>query len=298
MSYEINEKLKSSKSFKNKTITEKLNSLLFSKSWETKFTDAELFDEKIDVLVSILGDLEMNPSSYDIKFLSEIFYYAESPDTIKKNFEIYSNQAAAEKTKGNELRYKLRYDKEWEKFYTDKNKKATVRLEDYIDKYGEEEGRTKYKDYCQKKTNHSGRFTSERKKAMKPSYIPPESRQTRIEYYLSRGYSYEESKLLLSQRQSTRGELNMDNLERSRYRNDIMRLSNENAKILLDNEKRNLYDYHLDHIFSVNDGWLNNVPVHIISHISNLRIISATNNRIKYQKSDITLEELYRRTCG
>lgn len=51
--------------------------------------------------------------------------------------------------------------------------------------------------------------------------------------------------------------------------------------------------YHLDHIYSVVEGWNNEVPVNIISDVTNLRMISDRENYRKHMKSDKSLEALY-----
>lgn len=53
--------------------------------------------------------------------------------------------------------------------------------------------------------------------------------------------------------------------------------------------------YHLDHIYSIYDGFKNNVPVYLMTCVSNLRIISGSKNISKGKKSDITIEELFER---
>ena len=54
-------------------------------------------------------------------------------------------------------------------------------------------------------------------------------------------------------------------------------------------------NYHIDHIYSVRDAFLNDVPISVVSHPCNLRMITETDNKRKNGKSEITLEELYRR---
>jgi len=49
----------------------------------------------------------------------------------------------------------------------------------------------------------------------------------------------------------------------------------------------------IDHIFSIRDGFSNNVPIDIICHHSNLKIISKTDNSSKNCRSNKTLEQLY-----
>jgi hypothetical protein len=52
-------------------------------------------------------------------------------------------------------------------------------------------------------------------------------------------------------------------------------------------------DWHIDHIYSMTDGFINDVPINIISHVSNLRLISAKENYAKNKSSHKTLEALY-----
>jgi hypothetical protein len=51
-------------------------------------------------------------------------------------------------------------------------------------------------------------------------------------------------------------------------------------------------NHHIDHIYSVSDGFKNNIPAEIIGNIVNLRMIHHRDNVIKNGKSDISLEEL------
>ena len=50
--------------------------------------------------------------------------------------------------------------------------------------------------------------------------------------------------------------------------------------------------YHIDHIYSVADGFRNNIDPKIISSICNLRLIDSEYNLKKGSKSDISIEEL------
>ena len=51
--------------------------------------------------------------------------------------------------------------------------------------------------------------------------------------------------------------------------------------------------YELDHKFSKSEGFKNNVPPDIIGHPSNLEMIDRSENRKKYNKSSISLNDLY-----
>lgn len=50
--------------------------------------------------------------------------------------------------------------------------------------------------------------------------------------------------------------------------------------------------WHLDHIYSVSEGFKNNIPIHIIANINNLRMIPARENQSKNSRSDISLQNL------
>ena len=54
--------------------------------------------------------------------------------------------------------------------------------------------------------------------------------------------------------------------------------------------------FHVDHIYSVLDGFKNEIAPAIISHPANLRILEAKKNTSKGPKSEITLQELLERT--
>jgi len=68
-------------------------------------------------------------------------------------------------------------------------------------------------------------------------------------------------------------------------KNDLSKLENYN--------KRALLGYHLDHKFSITEGFRNNVPPKIIGSIYNLEFIPYNVNVSKGIKCSITLEELY-----
>lgn len=52
-------------------------------------------------------------------------------------------------------------------------------------------------------------------------------------------------------------------------------------------------EVHLDHIYSVYDGFCNNVDPRIIAHRDNLRMLYWNDNLIKSSKSDMTLARLF-----
>lgn len=60
-----------------------------------------------------------------------------------------------------------------------------------------------------------------------------------------------------------------------------------------DLNKRN-NEWHLDHIFSIKAGYVNNVPAQVIASPVNLRVVSSSYNCSKREKCDIKLEDLYK----
>lgn len=81
------------------------------------------------------------------------------------------------------------------------------------------------------------------------------------------------------------------------YKCLVWRLTNKNFRrykdqILNSNIYTRSINYHLDHRFSIYDGYKNGVSVEIIAGIKNLELIPAKNNLIKSTNSSITLEYL------
>ena len=62
-----------------------------------------------------------------------------------------------------------------------------------------------------------------------------------------------------------------------------------------DNNERGRNKYHLDHIYSVFDGFNNNILPNIISSHINLQFLKESDNIRKSSRSDITKNELYKR---
>lgn len=50
-----------------------------------------------------------------------------------------------------------------------------------------------------------------------------------------------------------------------------------------------------DHLYSITDGWTNNVPPELIRHPANCELVPHQQNQSKYYTSKITLDELYQR---
>jgi len=83
-------------------------------------------------------------------------------------------------------------------------------------------------------------------------------------------------------------------LEFKKYRRKVYYWTAKNDLTLLENhEKRGKIGHHLDHKYSITEGFKNNVPPKIIGSIHNLEFIDHKENCKKGIKCSITLKELY-----
>ena len=64
-------------------------------------------------------------------------------------------------------------------------------------------------------------------------------------------------------------------------------------KYILDPDNKRSRDYVLDHVYSVFDGFTNEVPINVLCHHTNLKLIHKTDNSSKNCRSDKTIEQLY-----
>lgn len=113
----------------------------------------------------------------------------------------------------------------------------------------------------------------------------------------------QEIKALISSKAKERWRLEYKNknfslsgLTRKQYSNRANQYANTqyNRYIeTIDPEKKRGKTWHIDHIYSVTDGFLNDVPINIISDISNLRLLDDKSNYAKHKKSEKTLNQLY-----
>lgn len=91
-------------------------------------------------------------------------------------------------------------------------------------------------------------------------------------------------------------DFSVDGLTREQYANRAGQYADtqyNKFKHIIDPEGKRGKHWHLDHIYSVTDGFLNEVPINIISDISNLRLISDKENYAKSKSSHKSLTELY-----
>lgn len=81
--------------------------------------------------------------------------------------------------------------------------------------------------------------------------------------------------------------------EFEKYRSDVMKYTRNNDLTLLENyDKRGITDYHVDHKYSVQQGFINGVDAKIIGHRCNLEMLHYKDNVSKHTDCSITLEEL------
>lgn len=91
-------------------------------------------------------------------------------------------------------------------------------------------------------------------------------------------------------------DFSVDGLTREQYSNRAGQYADtqyNKFKHIIDPEGKRGKHWHVDHIYSVTDGFLNEVPINIISDISNLRLISDKENYAKSKSSHKSLTELY-----
>jgi hypothetical protein len=89
-----------------------------------------------------------------------------------------------------------------------------------------------------------------------------------------------------------------DIFEYYKYRKIVDRISNKIYKIykyIINplNLPRGRYQYHLDHIYTVLDGFLNGISPEVIANPFNLQMLIEHDNLSKLGTSEITLDELY-----
>lgn len=87
--------------------------------------------------------------------------------------------------------------------------------------------------------------------------------------------------------------------EFEKYKQLVWTYTRKNNLSLLENyDKRGRSKYHVDHKFSITQGFLNNIPPEIIGSFHNLEMLYHTNNIRKNSKCSITKEELLKLYYG
>lgn len=234
--------------------------------------------------------------------LSKMIKYIKNLEMVKKNFLKYAKMLPNDRSKRTIENFKLVYgDVEGEKRYCkwlkkqkENNlgvgvnkplewfrKKSVWSKEYWMSRgYTEEQAKEKISEY---QTKNAIKANKNRK---------PNSRTTNIQYWIDKGFSEKESKEKLRERQTTRKILDGIKNPLLEYYRNVWYYTRQNKHLIEGIENRSC-DFHIDHIFSIRDGFDNQVPPKIIGSAVNLRMLSAKENNKKYSRSDITLEQLY-----
>lgn len=89
-----------------------------------------------------------------------------------------------------------------------------------------------------------------------------------------------------------KGQANLSNYQAHVRRLTIINYNKYKNLINPNNLPRGKKSYHIDHIYSVYDGFTNNISAEVISHPANLQMLSSSKNIIKRTKSHHTVAEL------
>lgn len=87
------------------------------------------------------------------------------------------------------------------------------------------------------------------------------------------------------------------------YKRKVRRLTRKNYEFYRDrlnpsNLPLGTTFYQVDHIYSIKDGFQNNIPYQVIANVNNLRVIWHTENKKKHTTSDISIQELISKIMG
>lgn len=80
------------------------------------------------------------------------------------------------------------------------------------------------------------------------------------------------------------------------YKLNVEQLTQHNFRkyhSLIDPKRLRGDNYHLDHIYTIIDGFNNNIPPEMVASPVNLQILTARNNMSKNGRSDMTKKMLY-----
>lgn len=125
-------------------------------------------------------------------------------------------------------------------------------------------------------------------------WLPNDRRNTRVNYYLKLGMSEDEARAALRQRQTTRVPITPENRQAfHKYRVSCWYHTRLNQHAVTNIEMRSS-QFHLDHIYSIYDGFHTEIPPEVIGSTVNLRIISSAENLSKQRHSHHTKEDLIR----
>jgi len=135
------------------------------------------------------------------------------------------------------------------------------------------------RDYWKGK-KHSPTSNEKRSRALTGKIVKPESTAKAIQTKIDRGISWKPD--------------DPEYIEFKKYRRKVYYWTNKNNLTSLpNNDKRSKNGFHLDHKYSITEGFNQKVPPEVIGSIHNLEFIPAISNVKKGIKCSITLEVLY-----
>ncbi len=122
-----------------------------------------------------------------------------------------------------------------------------------------------------------------------------------------KGYSYKKIKekypytwrmvieLRLSKYRQTIGAIE-ETIEFNAYKAEVLKITKINVVVhgdKIENLNKRSRDYHLDHLFSVKQGYLNGIDPEVIGHWTNLKIIPGPKNCSKRSSCSVSINELF-----
>ncbi len=175
---------------------------------------------------------------------------------------------------------------------------------------------TKYKETCKVKygvdfASQSSLFRTQVKKTLKAKYnvenpmfnddIKQKLKNSNLEKYgTSNPAASNKVKEKIIATKEKNGSITPRNKrsEKQNYYLDVMKITKKSYhdnfyKLNPNNLTRAKDMFHLDHVFSINEGFKNNIPAEIIGHWTNLRLIWCNENTRKNYRCNKSIEQLY-----
>lgn len=168
-------------------------------------------------------------------------------------------------------------DNHWRQKNPDKSKKANKKFST-----GFAEG--KHKPWDDRNRDYVSSLAAARKTWMKKYGVDNPSKCPAIQQKLSKS--------------AINRYLGTDRTLAKKYYNSVKLVTNKNwynnfYKINGEESNRRSRDLHLDHVYSIAEGFKNNIPAYIIGHWTNLRLIPKIENSSKGAKCHKTQEQLF-----
>lgn len=296
---------------KNKIEVQRLN-LKYLHKFDLSQNELEILLDKEKLFEFMVKNnllqINENPNTHDKKYClccgkPTKFLY------IYKGYRKYcSRECAAKFTMNIEKCKQTKLEKYNDEYYNNFNKAKQTKLERYNDEYFTNPD--KIKNTWNSKTNiQKGEIVEKRKNTNlekfgvdHPCKIEEIKQKIRNTFFTKYGYYWNFSiPEIIEQKKIKQYNTNVKNkrwfnIEEHKlfklYFKRVWSITKKEAKHIVNIKKRSV-DYHLDHIFSIKEGFVNNIPPYIIGSRYNLRIIPAAQNCKKNSKSDISKEQLF-----